>query len=25
MSEASNPYGDGTASEQIVTILKEKL
>lgn len=25
MSEASNPYGDGTASEQIVNILKEKL
>lgn len=25
MSEASNPYGDGNASEQIVTILKEKL
>lgn len=25
MSEASNPYGDGTASEKIVTILKEKL
>lgn len=25
MSEASNPYGEGTASEQIVTILKEKL
>lgn len=25
MSEASNPYGDGTASEQIVAILKEKL
>ncbi|MGF2054510.1 non-hydrolyzing UDP-N-acetylglucosamine 2-epimerase [Vagococcus fluvialis] len=25
MSEASNPYGDGTASKQIVTILKEKL
>ena len=25
MSEASNPYGDGTASEQIVNILREKL
>lgn len=25
MSGASNPYGDGTASEQIVSILKEKL
>lgn len=25
MSEASNPYGDGTASKQIVKILKEKL
>ncbi|MFW3538312.1 non-hydrolyzing UDP-N-acetylglucosamine 2-epimerase [Vagococcus fluvialis] len=25
MSEASNPYGDGTASEQIVNILKENL
>ena len=25
MSEASNPYGDGTASKQIVEILKEKI
>ena len=25
MSEASNPYGDGTASEQIVKILKERI
>ena len=25
MSEASNPYGDGTASKRIVEILKEKI
>jgi UDP-N-acetylglucosamine 2-epimerase (non-hydrolysing) len=25
MSKATNPYGDGTASQKIVTILKEKL